>query len=128
MTIQRMCRLAKLPRASFYRWRPHKQGPAPDLELRGTIQRIALKFPSYGRPRITAELRHRGWVIHPKKVRRIPREDNLLCLRRRKFVLTTDSVHGLAVYPNLARERVLSGLERLWVADITYIRLGWEFV
>ena len=128
MSVQRMCQLAELPRASFYRWQPDKQGPHPDLELRDTIQRIALEFPSYGRPRITAELRRRGWVINPKKVYRILREDNLLCLRRRKFVLTTDSRHGLTVYPNLAREIVLSGLDQLWVADITYIRLAWEFV
>ena len=128
MTIQRMCQLAELPRAGFYRRQPDKQGPDPDLELRDAIQRIALEFPSYGRPRITAELRRRGWVINPKKVYRILREDNLLCLRRRKFVLTTDSGHALAVYPNLARETVLSGLDQLWVADITYIRLGWEFV
>ena len=128
MTIQRMCQLTKLPRATFYRLPPHKQGPDPDLELRDTMQRIALEFPSYGRPRITAELRRRGWVINPKKVYRILREDNLLCLRRRKFVLTTDSDHPLAVYPNLAREKVLSGLDQLWVADITYIRLAWEFV
>ena len=128
MSVQRMCQLAELPRASFYRWQPRKQGPDPDLELRDTIQRIALEFPSYGRPRITAELRRRGWVINPKKVYRILREDNLLCLRRRQFVLTTDSRQGLTVYPNLAREIVLSGLDQLWVADITYIRLGWEFV
>ena len=128
MTIQRMCQLAKLPRASFYRRQPHKQGADPDLELRDTIQRIALEFPCYGRPRITAELRRRGWVVNPKKVYRILREDNLLCLRRRKFVLTTDSNHPLPVYPNLAREKVLSGLDQLWVADITYIRLRWEFV
>ena len=128
MSVQRMCQLASLPRACFYRWQPEKQGPDADLELRDTIQRIALEFPSYGRPRMTAELRRRGWVINPKKVQRILREDNLLCLRRRKFVLTTDSRHGLAVYPNLAREAVLSGLDQLWVADITYIRLRWEFV
>ena len=108
--------------------RPQKQEPDPDLELRDTIQRIALEFPRYGRPRITAELRRRGWVIKAKKVYRILREDNLLCLRQRKFVLTTDSRHGLAVYPNLARETVPSGLDQLWVADITYIRLAWEFV
>ena len=128
MRIQRMCQLAKLPRATFYRWRPHKQGPDADLALRDAVPRIALEFPSYGRPRITAELRRRGWVINPKKVYRILREDNLLCLRRRKFVLTTDSGHSLAVYPNLARETALSGLDQLWVADITYIRLAWEFV
>ena len=66
------------------------------------IQRIALEIPTYGRPRITAELKRRGWKVNRKRVRRIMREDNLLCLRRRKFVITTDSNHGLLVYPNLA--------------------------
>src|SRR5271166_5038167 len=83
---------------------------------------------SYGRPRLTAELRRQGWTVNPKRVYRLMREDNLLCLRRRKFVITTDSDHGLPVYPNRARELVLTGLDQLWVADITYIRLELEFV
>ena len=68
--------------------------PDGDMELRDAIQRIALEWPSYGRPRITAELRRQGWKVNHKRVRRIMREDNLLCLRRRKFVVTTDSNHG----------------------------------
>ncbi len=98
------------------------------MDLRDAIQRIALQWPSYGRPRITAELRRRGWTVNPKRVYRLMRADNLLCLRRRKFVITTDSNHGLAVYPNQARELVVRGLDQLWLADITYIRLEWEFV
>ena len=98
------------------------------MDLRDAIQRIALQWPSYGRPRITAELRRQGWTVNPKRVYRLMREDNLLCLRRRRFVLTTDSDHGLPVYPNRARALVLTGLDQLWVADITYIRLAWEFV
>ena len=70
----------------------------------------------------------RGWAVNHKRVYRIMREDNLLCLRRRKFVVTTDSNHGLPVYPNLARELTLTGIDQLWVADITYIRLELEFV
>ena len=128
MTVPRMCRLASLPRSTFSHLRSEKQGPDPDRELPDTLQRIALELPCYGRPRITAELRRRGWVIHPKKAHRISREDNLLCLRRRHFVLTTDSGHGLAVYPHLARETVLSGLDQFWVAAITSIRLAWELV
>ena len=98
------------------------------MDLRDAIQRIALEWPSYGRPRITAELRRRGWTVNPKRVYRLMREDNLLCVRRRKFVVTTDSNHGRTVYPNLARELVLTGMDQLWVADITYIRLREEFV
>lgn len=123
-----MCRLAKVSRAGLYRWRPERPGPDPDMALRDAIQRIALEFPSYGWRRMTAELQRRGWGVNHKRVYRRMREDNLLCLRKRKFVVTTDSAHGLPVYPNLARTRRLTGLDQLWVADLTYIRLELEFV
>jgi putative transposase len=98
------------------------------MDLRDAIQRIALEWPSYGRPRITRELRRRGWTVNPKRVYRLLREDNLLCARKRKFVVTTDSNHGRKVYPNLAAGMVLTGVDQLWRADITYIRLREEFV
>jgi putative transposase len=128
MTVGRMCQLAKVSRAGFYRFDPDRQHRDPDVELRDLIQRIALEFPSYGRPRITAELKRRGWLVNSKRVYRILREDNLLCLRQKKFVLTTDSRHRLRGYPNLARDLVVTGLDQLWVADITYIRLQVEFI
>jgi transposase InsO family protein len=56
------------------------------------------------------------------------RQDNLLCLRKRSFIRTTDSKHGLAVYPNLVPGLTLTSINQLWVADITYIRLLREFV
>src|SRR5246127_3162347 len=56
------------------------------------------------------------------------RKDNLLCVRKRKFVATTDSNHGKKIYPNLARKMMLTDVDQLWVADITYIRLREEFV
>lgn len=128
--LQQLCRLVRVSRAGFYRWR-ETAPPAvdPDLDLRDEIQRIALESPSYGWPRITAELRRRGWQANHKRVYRIMREDNLLCLRRRRrFVVTTDSNHDRPVYPNLASGMVLTGIDQLWVADITYIRLALEFV
>ena len=69
-----------------------------------------------------------GWIVNPKRVYRLLREDNLLCIRKRKFVVTTDSNHNRRVYPNLAEQMTLSGINQLWVADITYIRLEAEFV
>jgi transposase InsO family protein len=80
-----------------------------------------VEWPSYGRPRIAAELRRRGWKVNPKRVYRLMREDNLLCLRQRKFVVTTDSNHTRKVYPNLARDMILTATDQLWRADITYI-------
>ena len=126
--LQRMCELAQVSRAGYYRFRQPSAPLAEDMELRDDIQRMALEFPCYGWRRVTAELRRRGWTVNHKRVRRILREDNLLCLRKRKFVVTTDSHHGRPVYPNLAAKMELSGLNQLWVADITYIRLEAEFV
>ncbi len=129
LSIERMVELARVSRASFYRFREDTEpGPDRDMDLRDAIQRIALEWPSYGRPRITAELRRRGWTVNPKRVYRLLREDNLLCVRKRKFVVTTDSNHGRKVYPNLAADMVLTGVDQLWRADITYIRLRDEFV
>jgi putative transposase len=128
MTVERMCQLGGISRSGFYRIESRSEGVDRDVELRDAIQRIAVEFPSYGRPRITAELRRRGWQVNPKRVYRILRQDNLLCLRKRKFVVTTDSGHGLTIYPNLARGLVLSAIDELWVADITYIRLELEFI
>ncbi len=77
---------------------------------------------------MTAELRQRGFEVNHKRVLRLMREDNLLCLRRRSFVITTDSSHHLRAYPNLAREMRPDAINQLWIADITYIRLRAEFV
>jgi putative transposase len=123
-----MCELAGVSRAGLYRYRPGPPGPDPDMSLRDAIQRIALEFPSYGWRRMKAALQRKGWAVNHKRVYRRMCEDNLLCLRTRKFVVTTDSDHGLPVHPNLAREMTLTGLDQLWVADLTYIRLELEFV
>ena len=129
LTVERMMQLGRVSRASFYRFDENGHtGHDADMDLRDAIQRIALEWPSYGRPRITAELRRCGWKVNPKRVYRILREDNLLCIRKRKFIVTTDSNHGRKIYPNLARTMALTGLDQLWMADITYIRLREEFV
>ncbi len=127
--MARMVKLGGVSRASFYRnEEPNTEKVDRDMDLRDAIQRIALQWPCYGRPRITAELRRQGWKVGPNRVLRIMRQDNLLCVRKRKFVVTTDSNHGRKVYPNLAAEMTLTGINQLWVADITYIRLETEFV
>lgn len=129
LTVKRMVKLGGVSRASFYRFGGNGAAkPDNDMDLRDALQRVALEWPSYGRPRITAALRRQGWKVNPKRVYRLMREDNLLCVRKRKFVVTTDSDHGRRVYPNLAGQMELTGINQLWVADITYIRLETEFV
>jgi len=98
------------------------------MEIRDEMQKIALESAVYGYRRITAELQRRGFAINHKRVLRMMREDNLLCVRRRRFVVTTDSRHNLPIYPNLAGQMTPTSVNQLWVADITYIRLRTEFV
>jgi putative transposase len=128
LTVERMVKLGRVSRSGFYRFDDDTPDPDRNMDLRDAIQKIALEWPSYGRPRITKELRRRGWRVNPKRVYRLMREDNLLCVRKRKFVVTTDSNHTRKVYPNLARNVILTGTDQLWRADITYIRLRDEFV
>lgn len=128
LTIREMCESSTVSRASYYRsWR--KQEPKQEeTALRDALQRLALRDRHCGYRRISRWLKRDGWLVNHKRVLRLMREDNLLSIRRRRFVVTTDSAHRWRVYPNLARRMVLSAINQLWVADITYVRLQQEFI
>ena len=128
VSVDRMCKLSGASRAGFYRdW--EERGPKEfETEIRDRVQKIALKHRRYGYRRITALLRREGVEVGQRVVRRILRDDNLLAVGKRKFVVTTDSDHGFTVYPNLAQYVQVTAVNQLWVADITYLRLGQEFV
>jgi transposase InsO family protein len=129
LSIERVCELARVSRASFYRSLKEQRPAEEETEVRAAIQQIALEHRRrYGYRRICAELRRRGMRANHKRVLRMMRRDNLLALRRRRFVVTTNSNHRFEVYLNLARRMKLSGQDQLWVADMTYIRLKAEFV
>ena len=127
--IQRLCLLGGVPRAGYYR---HFELSAPlraDTELRDVIQKLAIKHRHYGYRRIAAQLRREGMPVNAKRVLRLMHEDNLLCLRKSPFVpRTTNSRHGFAIVPNLTRGLIPTGIDQIWVADITYVRLGEGFV
>jgi len=128
-SIERMCQLAQVSRAGFYRFLQDKTPVEEDMELRSAIQQIVLEHRRrYGYRRVSAELRRRGMLANHKRVARIMREDNLLAVQPRQFVVTTDSHHELEVYRNLAYRMKLTGIDQLWVADITYVRLRADFV
>jgi putative transposase len=128
LTIREMCESSTVSRASYYRsWR--KQAPKEEqTALRDAIQRLALRDRHCGYRRIGRWLKREGWLVNHKRVLRLMREDNLLSIRRRRFIVTTDSAHPWRVYPNLARRMILSAINQLWVADITYVRLQQEFI
>ena len=129
MSVTQMCTVAGFSRCGYYRFLNPAKPAQTDMDLRNEIQKIALEWPCYGSRRIRQELKARHWKVNRKRVQRLMQEDNLLCVTKRKFVVaTTDSDHGWRVYPNRAASMILAGVDQLWVADITYIRLEEEFV
>jgi putative transposase len=129
LSIEHLCQLVGVSRRSFYRSLKERQPVEEEMEARSAIQQIFLEHRCrYGYRRITAELHRRGMQINHKRVARIMHEDNLLGIQPKRFVVTTNSNHKLEIYLNLAGRMKLTGINQLWVADITYIRLRTEFV
>jgi putative transposase len=128
LDVERMCRQAGVSRAGFYRDWEEKEPDAAVMALRDAVQKVSLKYPRYGAEKVAAQMRLEGWKISVSRVQRLRREDNLLAVRKRKFIVTTDADHQFLIYPNLARHLVLTSVNQLWVADITYLRLSGEFV
>jgi putative transposase len=146
--VATLCPMAGISRACYYRHRrgldtpesscseadlseadlSEAPGTAADADLREQIQQVALESSYYGYRRITKQLHRQGITANHKRVLRLMRQDNLLCLRKKHFVATTNSDHGLSVYPNLAADMEVTAPDQLWVSDLTYIRLGHEFI
>jgi putative transposase len=126
--VQRLCRLAGLPRATYYRHLAGRSGEAGECELRDVIQRICLRHRFYGYRRVTATLRRQGMVVNAKKVQRLMREDNLLAQRKAPFLKPpADRPSAFLIVPNLVRGLVPSAPDQIWVADITYVHLARAF-
>jgi transposase InsO family protein len=127
-SVTEVCQAARVSRSGFYRNYEEHAPRQADVDLRDAIQKIVLENRFYGYRRVTAALNQAEWAVNHKRVLRLMRADNLLALRKRRYVLTTDSHHPFAIYPNLAPRLVVNGINQLWVADITYIRLRETFL
>jgi transposase InsO family protein len=127
--VGKQCWLAEVSRAGFYRHWQEREPKQEEILLRDRLQQVVLGERRRRGYRYVAQvLRAEGFAINHKRVLRLMREDNLLCLRKRKFVLTTDSDHQFMAHPNLVPGLTLTGVNQLWVADITYIRLREDFL
>ena len=125
-SVKQLCKTPSIGRSSYCRGRRGR--PDPDLALRDRIHKLSLSWPSYGYRPMTRALQRMGYLVNHKRVLRLMREDNLLALRRKGFVSTTDSNHDRAVYANLVPGLSVRGVNQLWVSDLTHIRLAREWI
>ena len=131
ISISQSCQALEVSRSGYYKWRTQPEiafTDSEDIDLKNQFQEVALEFPSYGYRRMTAELQNRGYLVNRKRVLRLMRQDNLLCLKKKFKPMTTDSSHGLPVYPNLLKGAKITGLNQVWASDITYIQLLHEHI
>jgi len=130
LSVRRACALLGLSPATYYRPPPGAGRQRADRQLSAAIEAIVLEFPGYGYRRVTAALGRQGRLINRKRVRRLMGEQGLSCRQRRRWRRTTDSEHGLQIYPNRLPDcgwRRLTGVDQAWVADLTYLRLPQGF-
>ena len=125
--LKDLCELMGVSRSWYYERPTPEHRAQRDIQFRDAIERIVLEFPGYGYRRVTAALRREGWAVNHKRVLRIMREESLLCQLNGRFMPTTDSAHSFGRYPNLIKDTKLDGLDQVWVADITYVRLPATF-
>ena len=130
LPVQRLCTLGHVPRSSYYRMKsaPKMLSDPEDERLRQELHAVCAEYRSYGYRRATHELRRRGFAVGRKRIRALMYKENLRCRSKKRWIQTTDSKHGYRIYPNLAHAMVLERPNQLWVADITYIRLVYDFV
>ena len=111
-------------RSSYY----HQAKEPDETEIKAAIKDAAGEWPTYGYRRITAQLRRQGWVVNRKRVRRLMQEMDIKAKIKRRSRRTTNSDHPFPRYPNLVQELEIVRPDQVWVSDITYIRLRYEFV
>lgn len=132
LQIYRSCLALEVSRSGYYEWLKQSEKITTEnsrsSDMSNQIQEIALEFPFYGYRRITAELQNRGYAVNHKRVLRIMRQEKLLCHKKKFKPVTTDSTHGLPIYPNLLKGREITGLNQAWASDITYVQLQHEHI
>jgi putative transposase len=129
LPVSKACKTLEVSRSSYYKWKDNGFIDLGDDYLKKEIENIIIEFPFYGYRRVMHELRRRKIIVNGKKVLRIMKKYNLICRRKKLFKpVTTQSDHDYKIYPNLIKNIEVTGLNQVWVADITYIRLVDEFI
>lgn len=127
--VSNACSALKLSRSNLYSQIGKSRQEDLDKHLKKEIEDIATEYPFYGYRRVSKELRRRDLLVNHKRVLRLMREDNLICRRKKSFrPVMTDSDHNYNIYPNLIKDVEVTGLNQVWVGDITYVQLLEGFI
>ena len=120
--------MLNISRSSYY-YKPRSfKKQIQDADLLDAIDCVLCDFPAYGTRRVTQELKDRRWTVNRKRIQRLMREHSLLRVVKRRWINTTQSDHPFNRYPNDAKNLIVTTINQLWVADITYIRILTGFV
>ena len=133
MSVGQLCAVAGMSRQNYYKQRRLRQREQIDEQLTlELVRRERWRQPKLGARKllhmIGPELRSAGAAIGRDRFFELLKAHDLLIERRYRAARTTDSRHGFAVHPNLAKDLVLTGPHELWVSDITYVRTAGGFV
>lgn len=121
--------MLNLARSSYhYQGIEDLQRQKEDADLKDKIEEIVVEHSRYGYRRVTAQLKREGMIVNHKRVLRIMQEKSLICKIKKKWITTTYSNHKYPVYPNLLKDAQITGVNQVWVCDITYIRILTAFV
>jgi putative transposase len=123
--VKEVCEVLDLPRSSYY-WQGQEK--AGDQELIEAIEQVIMRWPYYGYRRITQQLKRKGYAVGETRVRRLLRELEHSCQVGKVRIRTTNSRHNHRRYPNRIKQLEITHINQIWVADITYIRLGRKFI
>jgi transposase InsO family protein len=123
--VQLICAGLGLPRSTYYYQQKDKIG---DQELLEAIEEIIMRKPYYGYRRVTQQVKRDGHDVGETRVRRLLKALEHSCKVGKVRISTTDSQHDLPRHPNRIKKLEITHINQVWVADITYIRLGWQFI
>ena len=123
--VQLVCKILSCSRSTYYYESPEKIG---DQQLLAEIETNIMRKPYHGYRRVTQQLKRNGFAVGETRVRRLLRQLEHSCKVGKMRISTTDSKHDLLRYPNRIKSLKIVRPNQVWVADITYVRMGRQFI
>lgn len=114
-----------MARSSFY-YAPNQSESAENLALMRQIDRLYLRYPFYGSPRLTVQLRAQGLTVNEKRIARLMRVMGLQAIVPGPHTSRAHPAHR--VFPYLLRGLAVTASNMVWCTDITYVPMAKGFM